>query len=143
MKMPMVILVLAAMSVILRAQEANYAFAVRPHLTREDLAASRFWTKSTIALAALDGAAKAADSYATRKNIAGGGEEYNPPARPFVHTAAVQVVATGALFGGETAAAYLWHKRHHDHMARAILIGGATMNGLGAAFSFKHRVANW
>jgi len=143
MKTPMLLLVLAAMAGTLPAQEPDYAFAMHPHITREDLAASRFWTRSTIALVALDGAAKAADSYATLKNIKGGGAEYDPLARPFVHTTAVQVVATGALFAGEIAAAYLLHKRRHDHMARVLLIGGATMNALGATTSFKHRVANW
>ena len=70
----------------LRAQEARYAFAVRPHVTDKDLAASRFWTRSTIALVALDGA---------------------------------------------------------DDVGHAVLLGGATMNGLGAASSIKHRVADW
>jgi hypothetical protein len=28
-------------------------------------------------------------------------------------------------------------------VGRAVLIGGAVMNGLGAASSFKHRVADW
>ena len=127
----------------LRAQEARYAFAVRPHVTDKDLAASRFWTRSTIALVALDGAAKAADSFATRKNIDGGGAEYNPLARPFVHTTGVQVAAMAALFGAEIAAAYWMHKRRHDNMGHAVLLGGAAMNGLGAASSIKHRVADW
>jgi len=151
MKILMVILVLAAMAGTLPAQQTDYAFTNHPHieidyafaehprLTREDLAASRFWTQSTIALVALDGAAKAADSYMTRKNIQDGGTEHDPIARPFVHTTPVQVAATGALFGSEIAAAYLLHKKHHDRMARAILIGGAMMNGLGAATSFEHR----
>jgi len=143
MKMLIVILALAAMTGTLRAQEARYAFAVHPHVTDKDLAASRFWTRSTIALVALDGAAKAADSFATRKNIAGGGAEYNPLARPFVHTTGVQVAAMAALFGAEIAAAYWTHRRHHDNVGRSVLIGGATMNGLGAASSIKHRVADW
>jgi len=143
MKMLMVILLLAAMAGTLCAQEAHSAFMVHPYITRGELAASRFWTRSTIALVALDGAAKAADSFATRENIDGGGEEYNPLARPFVHTPLVQVASTAALFGAEIAAAYLLHKRHHDRMGRAVLIEGATMNGLGAATSFKHRVAGW
>jgi len=142
MKIPLLLLVLAMSSTLL-AQEANYAFAMHPKITREDLVASRFWTRSTIALVGLDGAAKAADSFATCKNIQNGGTENDPIARPFVHTTPLQVVATGALFGGEIATAYLFHKRGHDHMARAILIGGAMMNGLGAATSFKHRAAQW
>jgi len=145
MKMLIAILtLLAAMAGTLRAQEARYAFAVRPHVTTDrDLAASRFWTRSTVALAALDGAAKAADSFATRKNIDGGGAEYNPLARPFVHTTGVQVAAMAALFGAEIAAAYWMHKRRHDNMGHAVLLGGAAMNGLGAASSIKHRVADW
>jgi hypothetical protein len=143
MKMPMMVLTLAALAGSASGQEAHYAFAAHPYVTRKDMAASRFWTKSTIALAALDGAAKTADSYATRKNIDGGGEEYNPLARPFVHTTSVQVAATGALFGAEIASAYWLHKRHHDRMARAILLEGATVNGLGAACSFKYRVRDW
>jgi hypothetical protein len=57
-------------------------------MVRESLKPSRFWTRSTIALVALDGAAKAADSFATRENIDNGGVEYNPLARPLVRTAA-------------------------------------------------------
>jgi hypothetical protein len=143
MKMLMAILALAATAGTLRAQVARSAFVAHTHLTSRDLAASRFWKASTIALVTLDGAAKAADSYAPRRNIAGGGEEYNPLARPFVHTTGVQVAATGALFGAEVATAYLLHKRRHDNLARALLVGGATMNGLGAASSFKNRVASW
>ena len=143
MKMPMVILVLAAMVGTVRAQDAQTAFAVHPYIVSGDLAASRFWTRSTIALVALDGAAKVADSYVTRRNMDGGGEEYNPLARPFVHTPVVQVAATAALFGTEIATAYVLHRRHHDNIGRTILVVGATTNGLGAASSFKHRVANW
>jgi hypothetical protein len=51
------------------ATEAHFAFAVPPFTTKRDMAASRFWKAPTIALVALDGAAKAADCYATRKNI--------------------------------------------------------------------------
>jgi len=157
MKMSMGILILAAIvgslcsdvraedmrAKDLRVQDGHAAFAVRPNISRGDLEASRFWTPTTITLVALDGAAKAMDSFATRKNIDGGGEEYNPMARPFVHTTAVQVAATAALFGAEVAAAYLLHRRHHDNMGRVVLIGGAVMNGLGAASSIKNRVAGW
>ena len=143
MKILMLILGLMGWAVVLHAQEAPGAFMVRPYISRGDLAASRFWTPSTIALVTLDGAAKAADSFVTRKNIAGGGEEFNPLARPFVHTTAVQVVATAGLLGAEIGAAYFLHKRRHDNLGRAVLLGGAAMNGLGAAASYKHRVANW
>jgi hypothetical protein len=142
MKMLMVITMLALMAGTLRAQEAHYAFAVHPYVTSGDLAASRFWTRGTIALVALDGAAKATDSYITRRNIDAGGEEYNPMARPFVQTTPAQVASTAALFGAEVATAYMLHRRHHDHVGRAVLVGGAVMNGLGAASSFKHRVAD-
>jgi hypothetical protein len=145
MKMLMAILALAAMAGSLRAQEmraqvTHGAFVVHRYITRGDLAASRFWTPVTIALVTLDGAAKAADSLATRRNIDGGGEENNPMARPFVHTTGVQVAATAALFGAEIAAAYVLHRRRHDNLGRAVLIGGAVLNGLGAASSYKHRV---
>ena len=96
MKMLMVIIMLAVMVGTLRAQEAHYAFAVHSYVTQGDLAASRFWTRATIALVALDGAAKASDSYITRRNIDGGGEEYNPMARPFVQTIPAQLAATAA-----------------------------------------------
>jgi len=143
MKMLMVLMMLAVMTGTLRAQEANYAFAAHPYVTRGDLAASRFWTRGTIALVALDGATKATDSYITRRNIDGGGEEYNPMSRPFVHTTPVQVAFTAALFGAEVATAYMLHRRHHDNVGRVVLIGGAAMNGLGAVSSFKNRVADW
>jgi hypothetical protein len=125
------------------AQEAQNAFVVHPYRSDGDPAGSRFWTPSTIALVALDGGAKAADSYITRRNIDGGGAEFNPIARPFVHTAAVQAVATGAMFGAEVATAYWLHRRGHDNFGRAVLVGGAVVNGVGAALSFKHRVAEW
>ena len=143
MKMLMVIMMLAVMAGTLRAQEAHYAFAVHPYVTRGDLAASRFWTRGTIALVALDGAAKATDSYITRRNIDGGGEEYNPIARPFVRTTPVQVAASAALFGAEIATAYMLHRRHHDNVGRAVLVGGVVMDGVGAASSYKNRVADW
>jgi len=143
MKMLMVIIMLAVMVGTLRAQEGHYAFAVHPYVTRGDLAASRFWTRGIIALVALDGAAKATDSYITRRNIDGGGEEYNPMARPFVQTIPVQIAATAALFGAEVATSYMLHRRHHDSVGRAVLVGGVVMNGLGAAYSFKHRGADW
>jgi len=143
MKMLMVLMMLALMTGTLRAQEAHYAFAAHPYVTRGDLAASRFWTRGTIALVALDGAAKATDSYITRRNIDGGGEEYNPMSRPFVHTTPVQVAFTAALFGAEVATAYMLHRRHHDNVGRVVLIGGAAMNGLGAVSSYKNRVADW
>ncbi len=111
-------------------------------MVRDSLGPSRFWTRSTIALVALDGAAKAADSFATRENIANGGVEYNPLARPFVRTAGAQVATMGALFGAEIATAYLLHRARHTMMERGVLAGGALMNGLGAASSFKNR-AGW
>jgi hypothetical protein len=145
MKMLLVISVLAGMAGSLRAQDlhapdAGRAFVVHPYLKDLDLATSRFWTPATAALVTLDGAAKAADSFATRENLDGGGMEYDPLARPFVHTPPVQVAATAALFGAEIVAAYLLHKRHHDNLGHAVLVAGAAMNGLGAASSFKHRV---
>jgi hypothetical protein len=147
MKMAKVGLLLMPVSIMmsssLLAQQAQYAFAARPYITRGDPAASSFWTPATIALVALDGAAKTADSFATRKNLDGGGEEYDPMARPFVHTPMVQVAAMAALFGAEIATSHMLHRRSRDHLARAILLIGATMNGLGAATSFKNRVPGW
>ena len=151
MKKLTVVVVLSAMAALagslraqeMRVQEAHTAFAVHPYVMRGNLPASRFWTPTTIILVTLDGAAKAADSFATRRNIDGGGEEYNPLARPFVHTTVVQVAATAALFGAEIATAYILHRRRHDRLGRAVLVGGAVMNGLGAASSYRHRVAGW
>jgi len=102
------------------------------------MAASRFWKPSTIAL---DGAAKVADCYATRKNVDGSGVEYDPLARPFVHTTGVQVASMEALFGAEVAGSYVLHRRRHEVAGRAVLAGGALMNGL--AFSIKHRATDW
>jgi hypothetical protein len=143
MKMPVVILVLAAMvmamAVIVRAQDARSAFVAHPHVTAGDLASSRFWTPSRIALVAFDAAAKAADSLATRENLDTGGYEHDPLARPFVHNTAVQVASMAAMLGGEIATSYLLHRRRHDHAGYSILVGGAVVNGLGAASSFDHR----
>ena len=127
----------------MRGQVARNAFAAHPRMARGEVRASRFWTRSTTALIMLDGAAKAADSFATRKNIDGGGAEYDVLARPFVHTSGVQVAAMTALFGAEIAMAYALHRRHHNNLGRAVLVGGVVMNGLGAAESYRHRVASW
>jgi hypothetical protein len=140
----MVLSVLAGMAGSLRAQDkhapdAGSAFVVHPYIKDLDRATSRFWTPATTALVTLDGAAKAADSFATRENLDRGGMEYNPLARPFVHTPRAQVTAMAALFGAEIVAAYLLHKRHHDNLGRAVLVGGAAINGLGAAASFGQR----
>ena len=153
MKMLRMILVLAAMAGSLcsqdvraqamRSQAAHSSFVVHRFVARGDRATSPFWTPVTSLLVALDGVAKAADSFATRRNIDGGGAEYNPMARPFVHTTGVQVAATAALVGAEIATAYVLHRRHHDRLGRIVLVGGAVMNGLGAASSYKHRVAGW
>jgi len=146
MKILALILVVATMAGAVLAQEATSFVAVHPYLVsdhdmvQQSLGPSRFWTRPTIALVALDGAAKAADSFATRENIANGGQEYNPLAPPFVRTAGAQVATMSALFGAEIATAYLLHKAHHKMMERGVLAGGAVMNGLGAASSFKHRV---
>lgn len=157
MKMLIGILLLAEMPAAVRAQEADRVVAVRPDIEPDIVSeilpaivpgkvrgnsASHFWTRSTIALMTLDGAAKAADSFATRRNINDGGEEHDPLARPFVHTTGVQVVATAALFGVEVVTAYILRRRH-ENVGRAVLAGGAVMNGLGAATSFKHGVASW
>jgi hypothetical protein len=96
-----------------------------------------------MALVALDGAAKAADSFATRKNMDGGGVEYDVLARPFVHTMGVQVAAMVTLFGAEVALAYTLHRKRHNNFARSVLIGGAVMNSLGAADSFKNGFSSW
>ena len=145
MKLPMVVVALAVMELAgaAQAQKAYSFLTVHPYVAHGDLAASRFWSLQTIALIALDGAAKAADSFATRENIAGGGVEHDPLARPFVHTTGLQISALGALFGAEIASAHLLHRRKHDKMGRALLVGGVVMNGLGAASSFKNRVKSW
>jgi hypothetical protein len=127
----------------LRGPVAHSALFVRPYLISEDRPRARFWTRSTIVLVTLDGTAKGADSYITRRNIVGGGVEYDPVARPFVHTSGVQVVATGALFGVEIAAAYLLHRRGHNNIGHIIPENGAVMNVFGAARSFKNRMKNW
>ena len=126
---------------VMSAQESRFASAAPPKAADVNFAASRFWKPSTVALVALDAAAKTADSYATRRNIDGGGAEYNPMARPFVHTTSIHVVSMSALLGSEISVAYWLHRRHRENRSRAILLGGAVMNGLGAACSFKYRVA--
>jgi hypothetical protein len=138
-----IVLLALLMVAVLRGQEIYPAFVVHPYISNGDLAASRVWTPSTITLVALDGAAKTADSFFTRKNIFGGGVEYNPLARPFVHTAGVQVVSMAAMFGAEVATAYFLHRRTHHVLGNAVLISGAIINGLGAAASYKHRVGDW
>jgi hypothetical protein len=142
MKMLM-ILMLATLAATVSAQDAHIAAAVHPSITTRDLAASRFWTRSTIALAAVDGAAKVADNYVTRRNMDAGGAEYNPLARPFVHTTGVQVATAAAVFAAEIGVAYFMHRRHHDIMARGVLVGGTAVNGVGAAMSYKQRVKGW
>lgn len=128
---------------IIAAQQIYPPFIVHPYISNGDLASSRFWTPSTIALVALDGAAKTADSFFTRKNIAGGGVEFNPLARPFVHTAGLQIAAMAGMFGAEVVTAYFLHRRTHHNLGNAVLISGVVINGIGAAASYKHRVGDW
>lgn len=125
------------------AQSAQTAFVINPYISTRDLSNPHFWTHSTIALTAIDGAAKTADSFFTRKNIDGGGNEYNPLARPFVHTTGVQIVSMATMFAAEVGGAYLLHRRRHDTVGHALLGAGAITNGLGAACSFKRRVPGW
>lgn len=123
----------------LAVQQTHSFLVLHPYTLRGNMSSLRFWTRSTITLIALDGAAKAADSLATRENIDGGGKEYDPMARPFVHNTGLQVTSTAALFGAEITCAYLLHKRHHDNLGHMVLAAGAVMNGLGAASSFENR----
>lgn len=140
MKICIAIAMMAVAGISLSAQELRNAFFVAPYRTGGDLGSSCFWTRYTIALLAVDAAAKATDSFATRKNIDGGGDEYNPLARPFVHTPGVQFASMAAFFGAEIGVAYWLHRRGHGNSGRAVLGAGAVANGLGAASSFKHRV---
>jgi hypothetical protein len=103
----------------------------------------QFWTPVTVALVTIDAAAKAGDAYATRRNLYSGGKEYDPIARPFVHTPSVQAVAIAALLAAEITAAYCSHRRGHTNRGRAILLGGAVLNGLGAAYSIENRGKAW
>jgi len=76
-------------------------------------------------------------AFATCYDIANGGVEYNPLARPLVRTAGVQVVSVGALFGAEIATAYLLHTARHTMMERGVLAAGAVMNGFGSDNEFQ------
>jgi hypothetical protein len=149
MKTVMTIAALTALLGAAQPQNADRFVIVDPLQERRDPAVQlnssppRCWTRPTLALVILDGAAKAADSFATRENIGHGGIEHDPLARPFVHTTSVQVAATAALFGAEVVTASLLHRRRHPIAARGVLAGGAGMNALGAAFSFKNRAAHW
>lgn len=147
MKRSQKILVLAVAGILCNpvscAEESHSVAVTSPQTGPADLATSHFWTPSTIALVALDAAAKSADAYATRRNLDGGGIEYNPLARPFVHATPVQVIAITVLLGSEITVAYWLHRRRHDIRGHSVLAGGAVMNGLGAACSFKNRTANW
>jgi hypothetical protein len=128
---------------VLQAQE-EFVSPTPPPPRKVTLTRSpQFWTPVTIALITIDAAAKAGDAYATRRNLDSGGKEYDPVARPFVHTPSAQVVATAALLAAEIAAAYCLHRRGHATRGRAILVGGTVLNGLGAAFSIENRGKAW
>jgi hypothetical protein len=100
------ILVIASSCCAMSAQEMSFAaLPVRQPARPDSVFRPQRWNRSLVALAVLDAATKTADAYATRRNIAGGGEEYNPLARPFVHTASIQVIGMAALFSGELASA--------------------------------------
>jgi hypothetical protein len=142
-KVVLLLLSICVCNRVMSAQESHFVSASPPKAADVNFAAPRFWKPSTIALVALDAAAKSADAYATRRNIDGGGAEYNPMARPFVHTTSIQVASMAALIASEISAAYWLHHRHRENRSRAILLGGAVMNGLGAACSFKYRVGDW
>jgi len=105
----------------------------------EKKGASRFWTPLTTGLVVADGASKAIDGYFTRYNVDHGGTEHDPLLRPFVHTPALHAGAEGALFAAEIATAHFMHRKGHPRLARALLLGGIALNGMGAQQSIRNR----
>ena len=142
MKIAVIMLLLGSPSSFLCAQGMP-VMRLQTYLFQGKSPEARFWTPVTITLIALDGAAKSVDSFATRKNLDGGGEEFNPFARPFVHRPSVQITSMALLFGVEIATAYVLHRRRHEKLGHAVLAWGALSNGFGATFSYRHRVPGW
>ena len=115
------------------------SFASAQRWTAERAASGKFWTPATIALVALDGSAKAADGYATYKNMISlgpGGREHDPLSRPFVKTTPRLVVSSSIVFAGEIGAAHWLHRRGHERLSHAVLATGAASNSYGAYGSF-------
>lgn len=98
-----------------------------------------YWTKPTIALVSLDAAAKSADMAFTMRNYSRPYfQEYDPMARPFVHSGPILAgFSQGALFASEVFTSYELNKHGHPKMARALLLIGAGGNITGIACSTR------
>jgi hypothetical protein len=128
--LPTIIVLLLATSICVQAQTAYAGHGELPNTP-----STSFWTKANTTLLALDAAAKAADYYYTMRGLdhPGLAVETDPIARPFVsHGNALAVGYFSGLLAIDAAAAYEFHKHHHDRLSKAVLIFGILNNGYGA-----------
>lgn len=91
-------------------------------LAAAPLSAQIFWTPRRKAETGIYAASIAADSWATRKAVARGGfTEYDPLARPFIHSARGQALGSSLGFLAGIGPSYLLHRSGHERLSRAWL----------------------
>jgi hypothetical protein len=101
--------------------------------------ASTYWSRTNIALVAVDALAKSVDEAFTMRNAGRPNfEEHDPLARPFVtHGRAIAGTSQGLLFAGEVFTSYELHKHGHGKIAKAVLLLGIGGNTVGIATSTR------
>lgn len=101
-----------------------------------DFQQHKFWDRQNKILFAAHAGLAATDFALTHRNLASGGKELNPIARPFTNMGTPGEVA---FFAGSTAASlgvtYFLHKTHHHSMERWIARYGVADSAAGVAFN--------
>jgi hypothetical protein len=101
-----------------------------------DFQQHKFWDRQNKILFAAHAGLAATDFALTHRNLANGGKELNPIARPFTDMGTPGEVA---FFAGSTAASlgvtYLLHKTHHHSMERWVARYGVADSAAGVAFN--------
>lgn len=86
------------------------------------LSAQPFWTPARKAETVVYAASIAADSWATQNAVARGGfTEYDPLARPFVHSVRGQALGSSLGFLAGIVPSYFLHRAGHERLSRAWL----------------------
>lgn len=87
----------------------------------QDIPQHKFFSKSNVAGMSALGGLMAADGWTTRQIILQGGNEYNPIAKPFVHSDVKIGGATAVGYVGLVSLAYMFHSTNHHKLERITL----------------------
>lgn len=101
-----------------------------------DFQQHKFWDRQNTILFATHAGLAATDFALTHRNLASGGKELNPIARPFTNMGTPGEVV---FFAGSTAASlgvtYFLHKTHHHNMERWVARYGVADSASGVVFN--------